>query len=776
MKEKNTDLKPKGWKNLTVEASVKSDFKKPRRKALLSDHSRQTHDFDKTIYGSLKNTVKQSNFFPRTLGNPDVVLGVDLRHKRDHDNPVAAAMDQTFVPNTRLQTLRKPIQVPANYLAKLTDLEPIRKKIANETKKFSRMEATLGPRLDLKFALPNNDTKIRNMNVLLKDSISHIERISAEPKSTRGKSANLNREFRIKSAGTRVAEETRAGDITRRLSASATRRESNGSPEIRPEGSVPLRRVSIGGRRGSQSQNGPNTDESREDDTFDQVAVNLPSADQDQWNNKSISYMLHIWQEAEGIDVEPIISQIRDKPQVLPLKQLETDILEEDGSDLSSDLHFPLPANAALLSPFYGGKKSTTTRTSMMKAAVKKATMVNKMSSFAQVEPATVKKPSFDLNMYAGDSSEGTSAPGSDLDEQGDMPNINNGQSRASSLSQKDSQGITSYQRENASRRSTRFERDVTQNASRKNTSYDCEGSVNDDVQSSVDDHVRRMSHSTSNFYEHAQNLRQKRSAIAQRIRNSVHDSDSEGYDVDVLKRRLSKAHNAHNTPDPPFAEAEKEYESKEAVNADSTAGVLSHDTFSLLKRFSRGASDDFLQLHQFREDQESLVRKTILGTGEEEPLLDLFRAETLAGNVIKRSKNEKPAVFKHLNRPGTMHNVINSLLDESEGKPLDFDAKFASDDLESSKFKLSIPNPDIKALQDDPEFRPAIVHNEEIELDPGHEHFGAARPSREATTFVVESLRAVFGKDLIVPPTVYTSKLSTSRHHMMPCCSSRLS
>ncbi|KAI8924774.1 hypothetical protein BC831DRAFT_463585 [Entophlyctis helioformis] len=62
----------------------------------------------------------------------DIVLGVDLRVRRQHRNAVAAAIDHPFVPNTRVHSVRPPVKVPPNYLSRLKDLDTVRKKIETE--------------------------------------------------------------------------------------------------------------------------------------------------------------------------------------------------------------------------------------------------------------------------------------------------------------------------------------------------------------------------------------------------------------------------------------------------------------------------------------------------------------------------------------------------------------------------------------------------------------------------------------------------------------------
>jgi hypothetical protein len=89
-----------------------------------------------------------------TISQPgvDLSLGVDLRLRRVHTNPMAAAIDQSSSNSLKYQ-IRSPIKVPPNYEKKLRDLEAIGRQFEKEERKtIIELEELKKAKLKLQFS------------------------------------------------------------------------------------------------------------------------------------------------------------------------------------------------------------------------------------------------------------------------------------------------------------------------------------------------------------------------------------------------------------------------------------------------------------------------------------------------------------------------------------------------------------------------------------------------------------------------------------------------
>ncbi|KAH9269280.1 hypothetical protein BASA83_008642 [Batrachochytrium salamandrivorans] len=111
-----------------------SDFHKPHRKALMGtvlgkdSHCSQTKARKIIVAAQALAPIATST----AQGMGDALLGVDLHTHQHCSNAVAAAMDHPFVANSKTYLVRPPIKVPDNYLARLKDVEPIRRNLMNQ--------------------------------------------------------------------------------------------------------------------------------------------------------------------------------------------------------------------------------------------------------------------------------------------------------------------------------------------------------------------------------------------------------------------------------------------------------------------------------------------------------------------------------------------------------------------------------------------------------------------------------------------------------------------
>lgn len=564
-------------------------------------------------------------------------------------------MDQGYIPNTRIQTIRKPITLPSNYLSKLKDLEPIRLRILNEDKELDWMDSQIGPRLDLKFAIQRD--------MITKDGISHFDRISCEPQLIRGLSAKKSKEGEGRHS----------------------KRDSYSIPEMDPKLVAPSQQLGANAisRRLSiishpeHHQGSPSITESKETDDFFG----------DPWESKSISYMLDIWQQAEGINVEPILSVIREKglPSITINKALEAEnsgikqkISVNDKDLLNSNQSYPIHQGANTL---------------FRKIAVK-AIVINGFKTLPHIKDEFVTSP----DQYAGDFSE--------------------------------------HDSDNS---------DLTHSHSRSQMSKDkVLGSIS---KSKQNEKILRNSKKID------ENHRNARNEIAQRALQSASDSENEIVDLlEITKHRLSLK---------PISEFVKvpSVINPNVLIEQMTKDVLSEDTYNLLQRFSR--EDKFDSKEEDSNDRS--VREILLGQENfNEPVLELFRAETSTEIQFKRGTILKPDIFKHINRPGAIDQIVNSLLVQ-DGKPIDF-KQFETRSCHDFKLNLPKDNSDEvhKEIPDLSEDIPEIRTNTAVSGNTQNSEvigdgFGMMRPIREASTFILETLKQVFGKDLIVPVSLKT-------------------
>jgi hypothetical protein len=375
----------------------------------------------------------------------------------------------------------------------------------------------------------------------------------------------------------------------------------------------------------------------------------------DPWNSKSISYMLDIWQHAEGINLESIISIIKDKVHF-------TDVIPEDESDKL-----------------------------MMKCmSVPKKTML-RPGSFIELQGVEeLDLFGFDKHLYAGRS--------------------------------------------------------------------------RDDIMKSAETHTfhgKRKEKRNDNIRPHANKMtmeknmllreQEKKKNVAGRIISACENDNGKSAEMEPcsINRRINAV---YDTNDLPIIKEKRE----EAVLKE-VSDVLSSDTFSLLKRLSRETEQQTETSHQhfFQNDAER-VRTAIVNEQElNVPILDLFRSETLAGIEIKRNKVEKPSVFKKMNLPGTMNKIIDYLLEEKDGDRLDL--KKLNNSVPHQGFKLKLPEENATTQKEDAEFRPPSLVciypdtglQDDLDLDSI-----APKNAREATMFVIDTLKLLFGKDLIVSPS----------------------
>eukprot|EP00842_Homolaphlyctis_polyrhiza_P003775 jgi/Hompol1/4399/HPOL_001049-RA len=138
--------KSRGYKNLLDVPNVlpPSDFPRPHRKALMETVFNK--DIRKRYREARKAAVAAASLAPidsiAKQVSGDIVLGIDLRVRRAHSNAVAAAIDHPFIPNTRVHSIRPPIKVPENYLARLKDLEPVQKELIRQERMDLKHQST----------------------------------------------------------------------------------------------------------------------------------------------------------------------------------------------------------------------------------------------------------------------------------------------------------------------------------------------------------------------------------------------------------------------------------------------------------------------------------------------------------------------------------------------------------------------------------------------------------------------------------------------------------
>lgn len=239
--------------------------------SMYNSKEKPSQPFSKGWKNLIREQAALRSDFSRPRRKPDIQNGISQRRHPSHaagrelinaqhdqtsvshnytSNALTDAMSNTFVPHTRILAVRKPIKVPTNYLKKLKDLDEVKKEMNLEYKELTRLEHMRGPALDLKFST----------NITLNDSI------------IRARSSLVN-EARDASCAVHQAPVV------------------SGHPAYLEHD----RRQSFTTNSSFRSIDG---------------ALNNEVEEQDVWQSKNVGYMLQLWQQAEGIHLESLISNI----------------------------------------------------------------------------------------------------------------------------------------------------------------------------------------------------------------------------------------------------------------------------------------------------------------------------------------------------------------------------------------------------------------------------------------------------------------------------------
>lgn len=631
------------------------------------------------------------------------------------------------------------------------DLEPIRMQMITEDRELERIEKIAGPRLEFKVTIPpnnnNSSSNQSNYRVLCKTGLEfstkpllqvnhpfHPQSINVDRVERKRASASSSR--KIKSASTNsLSHHTRLTDYdicsmttkNKQYDKSGIGRsleQVNGANRVSIKSnssSIDVQHKSYG-RRSMLSSTANELDELAEQGKSEEIELALnDNTEQDLWDTKSITYMLDIWQQAEGINMEPIITKIREKPSQI-ISQLDKIAEEQDKED-------SVGRSESDTSEIRQRQSIKNTTLSEVSKKVKNAMRVFRRSNsliYSSIEDLCSE---FDPRLYAG----------------GDMDN------------NEDNLTLSIHERTHAQikKQVPPIESDNINHERLLRTCITTPHKVKETAKENIE---RR---------EKERKLIAARKIIDCCVEKNQNSSDLDEIESDSnnhivqIAQRIVKLDQNHD---------------EQIKSADLNA--LSSDTFTYLKKLSREINDNDPDtrnrlLHQGESDR---VRTTILGEQAYAiPLLDLFRSETLTGNeIFLKEKVEKPKFLKEMSRPGTMTLVINSLLADNDGKPVDFDkigGKLVTCN-RNSDFKLNLPDSTHQLDAEGMEFRPPSVVSSGAALDclgintsrreeQELENIGPKQP-REATMFVIESLKRIFGKDLIVASSFKTPPTST--------------
>ncbi|KAJ2998327.1 HEAT repeat-containing protein 4 [Globomyces sp. JEL0801] len=163
----------KGFKNLLPELPLlPNDYPKPQRKATMEAIFRTDLETQAMSAVKAKQALSTiSNLSKITEPGAAISIGVNLGTvKKHHKNPLASAIDNTFVPNTRLQMLRKPIRLPPSYKKKLESVSHLQKKFKDEERKrMKEVELQMDAMVQLEF-MDNINLNDDQMSQLREDS------------------------------------------------------------------------------------------------------------------------------------------------------------------------------------------------------------------------------------------------------------------------------------------------------------------------------------------------------------------------------------------------------------------------------------------------------------------------------------------------------------------------------------------------------------------------------------------------------------------------------
>ncbi|KAI8916122.1 hypothetical protein EDD86DRAFT_10919 [Gorgonomyces haynaldii] len=190
----------------------------------------------------------------------------------------------------------------------------------------------------------------------------------------------------------------------------------------------------------------------------------------------------------------------------------------------------------------------------------------------------------------------------------------------------------------------------------------------------------------------------------------------------------------------------------------DRPTHMLSRESYLFLKKLLLEEGNfDSPQLFEIEEK----LRSILLGAGvqDDEPLLEM----------VQGVENGTRAHTSHAKMTPVAIKKIADELIKSENKPVNlFKYQDAESMLPPKKEHLGLPDVESEASSDRNqsflESRPMSVHTEapkEVALEI-EQTFGLMAPPRATTRFVIESMKEIFGDELIVPPAISATPTDT--------------
>ncbi|KAJ3269059.1 HEAT repeat-containing protein 4 [Terramyces sp. JEL0728] len=304
----------KGFKNLVNgQATQAEDYRRPHRKQLMetifrTDINRRIHETERTI--EVVSVLPELEY----LSQPgvDLAVGIDLRTRRQTNNALVSAIDQTVLPHSDMYMIRQPIKIPPNYKKRLESLQRIGEKFRTEKERYEKNRKMMDEAvIKLRFAPPPEkipsepptESSIDLQAVMEEENKSAAsESIPPTPSSVRN---FFDRKSEFERSGLPSITDSNENLIesdklpTQSLISHLPRNSSTVGQSLTTQPSF----LTMPSRQSRLQSSSSGLSAANEGQNAEAAAEN--------WQARNVPYMLAIWGKAEGIDVEKYIPKRR---------------------------------------------------------------------------------------------------------------------------------------------------------------------------------------------------------------------------------------------------------------------------------------------------------------------------------------------------------------------------------------------------------------------------------------------------------------------------------
>ncbi|KAJ3414671.1 HEAT repeat-containing protein 4 [Chytridiales sp. JEL 0842] len=309
----------RGYRSLQVPSLVDDThplIPRPHRKDLMqsilrTDRERQAKKVNQLI-SSTPNLTSGSSISKRDL-HVALSNGLSLNGYKRHSNPVAAAMDTPYVPNTRMRALRPPIRLPATYETRVKELQALKiqlrkqeeeredKEMMSRLLTFGALESDYGSSrassVSSRTTREQEDTVLAHL-LPLKFDESVITTIAESRRDAERKS-----DVKAEKGGKKRASEknifdsvpTSAGTVKTDSSSNfAVTQKTNWARDTDAKGHA--------GNNDRRPTSGPSTSATPSEFAVENTSLGLKA--QQKGVERNVPYMLEMWPKSEAVDLE----------------------------------------------------------------------------------------------------------------------------------------------------------------------------------------------------------------------------------------------------------------------------------------------------------------------------------------------------------------------------------------------------------------------------------------------------------------------------------------